>query len=59
MDTHSFVGAGRFSPLGPLGTLNHLLFLAAHWTDTPGTVKAIRSLQRTGGLLSVLPLSEF
>jgi hypothetical protein len=24
------VGAGRFSPLGPLGTLNHLLFLATH-----------------------------
>jgi hypothetical protein len=24
------VGAGRFSPSGPLGTLNHRLFLATH-----------------------------
>jgi hypothetical protein len=28
------VGAGRFSPLGPLGMLNHFLFLATHRTDT-------------------------
>ena len=48
--------AGRFSPFGPLGTLNHLLFFAAHRTDIQSAAKAIRGPQRTGDLPNLFSL---
>ncbi len=50
------VGAGRFSPFGPLGTADDLFSPSTHLADTIVSDKVTRRPQRTRDLLSMLRL---